>query len=56
MLLALLAPGIALQSIDTSWPVFWSWLLGSGAGGYAGVAGGGWLRSLLASAPLRRRH
>jgi hypothetical protein len=24
MLLALLAPGVALQSIDTSWAVFWS--------------------------------
>ena len=56
MLLALLAPGIALQSIDTSWPVFWSWLLGSGAGGYAGVASGVRLRSQLASARLRKRR
>lgn len=55
MLLALLAPGIALQSIDTSWAVFWSWLLGSGAGGYAGVTGGGRLRPLIASALLRTR-
>jgi hypothetical protein len=47
MLLALLAPGVALQSIDTSWAVFWSWLLGTGAGAYAGVAGGIRLRSLL---------
>jgi hypothetical protein len=38
MLLALLAPGIALQSIDTSWAVFWSWLLGSGRGAWAGSA------------------
>lgn len=38
MLLALLAPGIALQSIDTSWAVFWSWLLGSGGGAWAGLA------------------
>jgi hypothetical protein len=45
MLLALLAPGVALQSIDTSWAVFWSWLLGSGAGAYAGVASGIRLRS-----------
>jgi hypothetical protein len=39
MLLALLAPGVALQSVDTSWAVFWSWLFGTGAGAYAGVAG-----------------
>jgi hypothetical protein len=56
MLLALLAPGIALQSIDTSWAVFSGWLLDSGAGGYAGVAGGGRLRPLLASALLRTRR
>jgi hypothetical protein len=46
MLLALLAPGVALQSIDTSWAVFWSWLFGTGAGAYAGVASGIRLRSL----------
>jgi hypothetical protein len=40
MLLALLAPGVALQSVDTSWAVFWSWLFGTGAGAYAGVASG----------------
>jgi hypothetical protein len=45
MLLALLAPGVALQSVDTSWAVFWSWLVGTGAGAYAGVAGGIRLRS-----------
>jgi hypothetical protein len=47
MLLVLLAPGVALQSIDTSLGVFSSWLLGTAGGAYAGVAGGGWLRSLL---------
>jgi hypothetical protein len=45
MLFALLAPGIALQSVDTSWGVFGSWLLGTGVGAYAGVATGIWLRS-----------
>jgi hypothetical protein len=37
MLLVLLAPGVALQSVDTSWGVFWSWLLGTAGGAYAGV-------------------
>jgi len=46
LLLALLAPGIALQSIDTSWGVFGSWLLGSGGGAYAGVTIGIRLRAL----------
>jgi hypothetical protein len=45
LLLALLAPGVALQSIDTSWSVFSSWLLGSGVGAYAGVASGIRLRA-----------
>ena len=40
MLLVLLAPGIALQSVDSSWAVFGSWVLGTGAGAYAGVASG----------------
>jgi hypothetical protein len=47
MLLVLLAPGVALQSVDTSWGVFSSWLLGTGGGAYAGVASGIRLRSLL---------
>ena len=47
MLLALLAPGIALQSIDTSWAEFVSWLVGTGGGAYAGVTVGSGLRSLL---------
>jgi hypothetical protein len=37
MLLVLLVPGVALQSVDTSWGVFWSWLLGTAGGAYAGV-------------------
>ena len=38
MLLLLLFPGIALQSVGTSWWVFSSWLVGPAAGGYAGIA------------------
>jgi hypothetical protein len=55
MLLALLAPGLALQSIGTSWAVFFGWLAGTGAGAYAGVAGGDSLRSFLSSTLRRRR-
>jgi hypothetical protein len=40
MLLVLLAPGVALQSVDTSWAVFGSWLLGTAAGAWGGVAAG----------------
>jgi hypothetical protein len=29
---------IALQSVGTSWTVFMSWLVGTAAGAYAGVA------------------
>ncbi len=49
MLLLLLSPGVALQSVDTSWGVFLGWLLGTGGGAYMGVAGGIRLRSLLAA-------
>jgi hypothetical protein len=48
MLLALLAPGVALQCVGEPWGVFWSWLLGSAAGAWAGVAGGIRLRRGLA--------
>lgn len=48
MLVVLLLPGVALQSFDTSWGVFSSWLLGTAVGAYAGVASGSWLRSFLA--------
>jgi hypothetical protein len=37
MLLALLAPGVALQSTGQPWSVLGSWLLGSAAGTHAGV-------------------
>lgn len=47
MLLLLLAPGVALQSVGTSWMVFAGWLLGSAGGAYLGVASGLRLRSLL---------
>ena len=45
LLLLLLAPGVALQSVDTSWSVFLGWLLGTSGGVYAGVASGIRLRS-----------
>lgn len=48
MLLLLLSPGVALQSVGTSWGVFLGWLVGTGGGAYAGVAGGIRLRLLLA--------
>lgn len=47
MLLLLLSPGVALQSFDTSWAVFWNWLLGTAAGAYGGVATGVGIRELL---------
>ncbi|HEB91667.1 MAG TPA: hypothetical protein ENI85_18975 [Deltaproteobacteria bacterium] len=37
-LFLLLAPGIALQSYDVSWGVFWLWLLGTAVGAYVGIA------------------
>jgi len=49
MLLLLLSPGVALQSFDTSWAVFGSWLLGTAAGAYGGVATGIRVRVLLGS-------
>lgn len=39
-LVMLLAPGVLLQSFDTSPGIFVGWLLGTAAGAYAGVAGG----------------
>jgi hypothetical protein len=53
MLLALLAPGVALQSVGTSWGVFSSWMLGTAVGAWAGVAGGIRLRSLPARGARR---
>lgn len=40
VLLILLAPGVALQSVGTSFGVFAGWLTGTAAGAYLGVAGG----------------
>lgn len=53
MLLLLLAPGIALQSIGTSLGAFSGWLLAAAGGAYAGVAIGIRLRSLLGPRALR---
>ena len=49
-LLVLLAPGVALQSFDTSWAVFGAWILGTGLGAYLGVSAGIQIRRLLISA------
>ncbi len=49
MLLLLLLPGIALQSFGSSWAVFGSWILGTGAGAYCGIAIGLAARGLLRS-------
>jgi len=49
MLLLLLAPGVVLQSVGTSWGVFAGWFLGTAGGAYVGVAGGIRLRSLLSA-------
>ena len=38
VLVALLSPGIALQSFGTSWSAFAAWMLGACAGAYAGIA------------------
>lgn len=50
MLLLLLSPGVALQSFDTSWLVFWAWLLGTAAGAYVGVATGIRMRAMFSGA------
>jgi hypothetical protein len=47
LLLLLLSPGVALQSVGTSLAVFAGFLLGTAAGCYAGVAAGSRLRALL---------
>ena len=47
MLLLLLWPGVALQSVGTSWWVFVGWLLGTGGGAYLGVAAGIRVRAAL---------
>jgi hypothetical protein len=48
LLLLLLAPGVALQSVGTSAAVFAGWLTGTGAGAYLGDATGTWTRSAFA--------
>jgi hypothetical protein len=48
LLVALLAPGIALESFGTSWLVFAAWFLGTAVGAYAGVAIGIAARGQLA--------
>jgi len=45
MLLLLLVPGIALQSVGTSWFVLSNWLVGAAAGAYAGIAAANAMRS-----------
>lgn len=47
MLVLLLAPGVALQSVGTSWSVFLCWLLGTAAGCYLGVVSGMRLRAVF---------
>jgi hypothetical protein len=47
MLLVLLSPGVALQSVDTSWGVSAAWLLGTAVGCYGGVASGVRLRRFV---------
>lgn len=47
MLLLLLVPGVALQSVGTSWGVFAGWLLGTAVGAYLGVAFGIRARAVL---------
>jgi len=48
MLLLMLLPGIALQSVDTAWSIFLGWIAGAALGSYMGVTGGIRLRSLVA--------
>lgn len=43
----LLAPGVALQSVGTSWAVFGAWWLGTAIGAYAGVGIGIAARSAI---------
>lgn len=50
MLLVLLAPGVALQSVGTSAAVFLAWLAGTAIGALAGVALGIAFRNRLAPA------
>ncbi|MFQ5416271.1 MAG: hypothetical protein ACE5FL_04385 [Myxococcota bacterium] len=51
ILLILLAPGLALQSVGAPLGVFAGWLAGTAAGAFTGVAAGIRARVLLSSAP-----
>lgn len=48
LLVALLAPGIALQSVDAPAAAPAGWLLGAALGGYGGVLAGSWTGAALA--------
>lgn len=50
VLVVLLLPGVALQSVDSSLGVFLGWLAGTALGAFLGVAGGIRARRLLARA------
>lgn len=49
VLCILLVPGVALQSVDTSFGVFAGWLAGTAVGAYLGVAAGNRARALLSA-------
>ena len=49
ILTVLLSPGVALQSVGTSWVVFAGWLLGTACGCYVGAATGLRIHSALRS-------
>ena len=44
---ALQMPGLALQSVDTSWFVFLAWAGGTASGAYLGIVGGVGVRALV---------
>lgn len=56
MLLAVLAPGIALQSVGERWAVLSSWLLGSAAGAYLGVLLVAWVRGRVVPGRSKSWH
>ncbi len=47
-LVLLLAPGVVLQSFDTSIAVFCGWIAGTAAGAYMGVVWGAWVGARVA--------
>jgi hypothetical protein len=50
MILLLLAPGLIMQSLGSSFGVFLAWMAGTGIGAYLGVTAGLFARSLLPKA------